>query len=70
MANSTMTSGGVNRRHRRPLHLKQIDLIVTLAADTFPTNVPPLLPPTRLPDDKYPDRIPVTIVDTSSSKDK
>ncbi|KAI7983411.1 Mitochondrial Rho GTPase 1 [Camellia lanceoleosa] len=45
-------------------------LIVTAAADTFPTNVPPLLPPTRLPDDKYPDRIPVTIVDTSSSKDK
>lgn len=42
-------------------------LIVTAAADTFPTNVPPVLPPTRLPDDIYPDRIPVTIIDTSSS---
>ncbi|KAI8024188.1 Mitochondrial Rho GTPase 1 [Camellia lanceoleosa] len=26
-------------------------LIVTAAADTFPTNAPPVLPPTRLPDD-------------------
>ncbi|KAG5549209.1 hypothetical protein RHGRI_014538 [Rhododendron griersonianum] len=42
-------------------------LIVTAAADTFPINVPPLLPPTRLPDDLYPDRVPVTIIDTSSS---
>lgn len=41
-------------------------LIVTAAADTFPINVPPLLPPTRLPDDLYPDRVPVTIIDTSS----
>ncbi|CAA2993949.1 mitochondrial Rho GTPase 1 [Olea europaea subsp. europaea] len=42
-------------------------LIVTAAAENFPTNVPPLLPPTRLPEDIYPDRIPVTIIDTSSS---
>uniref|UniRef100_A0A7N0TFT6 Mitochondrial Rho GTPase n=1 Tax=Kalanchoe fedtschenkoi TaxID=63787 RepID=A0A7N0TFT6_KALFE len=42
-------------------------LIVTAAADQFPTNVPPLLPPTRLPEDMYPDRVPITIVDTSSS---
>ncbi|KAI8022728.1 Mitochondrial Rho GTPase 1 [Camellia lanceoleosa] len=42
-------------------------LIVTAAADTFPTNAPPVLPPTRLPDDMYPDRVPVTIIDTSSS---
>lgn len=41
-------------------------LIVTAAAENFPTNVPPLLPPTRLPEDIYPDRIPVTIIDTSS----
>ncbi|KAL2491891.1 Mitochondrial Rho GTPase 1 [Abeliophyllum distichum] len=42
-------------------------LIVTAAAENFPTNVPPVLPPTRLPEDIYPDRIPVTIIDTSSS---
>ncbi|GKV08978.1 hypothetical protein SLEP1_g20545 [Rubroshorea leprosula] len=39
-------------------------LIVTAAADTFPTNVPPLLPPTRLPEDFYPDQVPITIFDT------
>ncbi|XVF06106.1 hypothetical protein REPUB_Repub06bG0019500 [Reevesia pubescens] len=42
-------------------------LIVTAAADTFPTNVPRLLPPTRLPEDFYPDRVPITIIDTSSN---
>lgn len=42
-------------------------LIVTAAAETFPTNVPPVLPPTRLPEDFYPDRVPITIIDTSSS---
>lgn len=41
-------------------------LIVTAAAENFPSNVPPVLPPTRLPDDLYPDRVPVTIIDTSS----
>ncbi|KAG8648261.1 mitochondrial Rho GTPase 1 [Manihot esculenta] len=41
-------------------------LIVTAATDNYPVNVPPVLPPTRLPDDFYPDRIPVTIIDTSS----
>ncbi|XP_047310563.1 mitochondrial Rho GTPase 1-like [Impatiens glandulifera] len=42
-------------------------LIVTAAAESFPTNVPPVLPPTRMPDDIYPDRVPVTIIDTPSS---
>ncbi|GLT90297.1 hypothetical protein SLE2022_082390 [Rubroshorea leprosula] len=42
-------------------------LIVTAAADTFSTNVPPLLPPTRLPQDFYPDGVPITIIDTSSN---
>ncbi|KAI3975789.1 hypothetical protein MKX01_023215 [Papaver californicum] len=42
-------------------------LIVTAAAETFPQKVPPVLPPTRLPADFYPDRVPVTIIDTSSS---
>lgn len=41
-------------------------LIVTAAADNFPVNVPPVLPPTRLPEDFYPDRVPTTIIDTSS----
>ncbi|CAA3030895.1 mitochondrial Rho GTPase 1 [Olea europaea subsp. europaea] len=42
-------------------------LIVTAATDNYPNNVPPLLPPTRLPEDVYPDRVPVTVIDTSSS---
>lgn len=42
-------------------------LIVTAAADTFPANVPQVLPPTRLPEDFYPDRVPITIIDTPSS---
>ncbi|KAI9098942.1 hypothetical protein K1719_024709 [Acacia pycnantha] len=41
-------------------------LIITAAAETFPPNVPPLLPPTRLPEDLYPDRVPITIIDTPS----
>ncbi|XP_022946756.1 mitochondrial Rho GTPase 1-like [Cucurbita moschata] len=41
-------------------------LIVTAAADNFPVNVPPVLPPTRLPEDFCPDRVPTTIIDTSS----
>ncbi|XXG83501.1 hypothetical protein AAC387_Pa10g1241 [Persea americana] len=42
-------------------------LIVTVAAEMFPENVPPVLPPTRLPSDIFPDRVPITIIDTSSS---
>ena len=41
-------------------------LIVTAISETFPTNVPPILPPSRLPDDMFPDRVPITIIDTSS----
>ncbi|KAL6562515.1 Mitochondrial Rho GTPase 1 [Orobanche gracilis] len=41
-------------------------LIVSVATESFPSNVPPVLPPTRLPEDLYPDRVPVTIIDTSS----
>lgn len=41
-------------------------LIVTAATDSFPANVPPLLPPTRLPEEFYPDGVPITIIDTSS----
>lgn len=41
-------------------------LILTAATESFPASVPPVLPPTRLPDDLFPDRVPVTIIDTSS----
>lgn len=41
-------------------------LITAAASETFPEDVPPVLPPTRLPADFYPDGIPVTIIDTSS----
>lgn len=41
-------------------------LIITAAAEAFPANVPPVLPPTRLPEDMFPDRVPVTVIDTSS----
>ncbi|KAJ6397571.1 hypothetical protein OIU77_018561 [Salix suchowensis] len=41
-------------------------LIVTAVSETFPSSVPPVLPPTRMPDDFYPDRVPITIIDTSS----
>ncbi|XP_050238843.1 mitochondrial Rho GTPase 2 isoform X2 [Mercurialis annua] len=40
-------------------------LIAAAATETYPENVPPVLPPTRLPTDYFPDRIPITIVDTS-----
>ncbi|KAL8166385.1 hypothetical protein V2J09_007884 [Rumex salicifolius] len=42
-------------------------LIVTAVSENFPASVPPVLPPSRLPDDLYPDRVPITIIDTSSS---
>ncbi|KAG8485539.1 hypothetical protein CXB51_018904 [Gossypium anomalum] len=42
-------------------------LISAAASDAFPEYVPAVLPPTRLPSDFYPDGVPVTIVDTSSS---
>lgn len=44
-------------------------LIIALATDSFPDKPPPVLPPTRLPPDFYPDRVPLTIVDTSSRQE-
>jgi len=41
-------------------------LIVAAATDSFPPNVPPVLPDYKLPIEFFPDGIPVTIVDTSS----
>lgn len=41
-------------------------LIATVATDSFPEKSPRVLPPTRLPNDFYPYRVPLTILDTSS----
>ena len=41
-------------------------LIATAAYDSFPANVAPLLPPTSLTEDFYPDKVPITLIDTSS----
>lgn len=41
-------------------------LIAAAASENFPESVSPVLPPTRLPADYYPDGVPVTIIDTAS----
>ncbi|KAG2534364.1 hypothetical protein PVAP13_9NG062195 [Panicum virgatum] len=45
-------------------------LVVALATEQFPENVPRVMPPTRLPADYFPDRVPITIIDTSSSPEQ
>ncbi|KAM1343935.1 hypothetical protein PS2_007991 [Malus domestica] len=42
-------------------------LIAAVATDAFDPAVPPVLPPTRLAADMFPDHVPLTIIDTSSS---
>ncbi|XP_022960031.1 mitochondrial Rho GTPase 2-like [Cucurbita moschata] len=44
-------------------------LIAAAASESFPDNVPSVLPPTHLPADFYPDGVPLTIIDSSSSMD-
>ncbi|GAB4840777.1 Mitochondrial Rho GTPase 2 [Ancistrocladus abbreviatus] len=41
-------------------------LIASVADESFPEDVPHVLPPIHLPADLYPDRVPITVVDTSS----
>ena len=41
-------------------------LVVAVATEQFPENVPKVMPNTRLPADYFPDRVPITIIDTSS----
>ncbi|XP_056850199.1 mitochondrial Rho GTPase 1-like [Raphanus sativus] len=41
-------------------------LITATATNSFPDNVPPVLPDTKLPLQFFPDGIPITLVDTSS----
>ncbi|KAF7818316.1 mitochondrial Rho GTPase 2-like isoform X1 [Senna tora] len=45
-------------------------LIAAAASESFPDAVPPVLPPTLLPADWFPDLVPLTIIDTSSSLEK
>ncbi|XP_073009017.1 mitochondrial Rho GTPase 1-like [Typha latifolia] len=42
-------------------------LIAAAATESFPDSVPKVMPPTRLPADYFPERVPITIIDTSSS---
>ncbi|XP_071735693.1 mitochondrial Rho GTPase 1-like isoform X2 [Rutidosis leptorrhynchoides] len=44
-------------------------MIMTAAANFFPTNVPSVLSPITLPEDMFPDRVPVTIIDTCHSEE-
>ncbi|KAG0586124.1 hypothetical protein KC19_2G066000 [Ceratodon purpureus] len=44
-------------------------MILAIATDSFAEGVPPVLPPTRLPTDFYPDCVPLTIFDSSSRVD-
>ncbi|KAK8960781.1 hypothetical protein KSP40_PGU000240 [Platanthera guangdongensis] len=44
----------------------KLSLIIAATTELFLENVPSVLPPSRLPADYYPDRIPLTIIDTSS----
>ncbi|KAM0900277.1 hypothetical protein ACQ4PT_020744 [Festuca glaucescens] len=41
-------------------------LVVAVTTEQFPENVPKVMPHTRLPADYFPDRVPITIIDTSS----
>ncbi|KAL5059562.1 hypothetical protein RYX36_031166 [Vicia faba] len=45
-------------------------LIAAIASDSFPETVLPVLPPTLLPADFFPDYVPLTVIDTSSSLEK
>lgn len=45
-------------------------LILLAVSETLPDKVPPVLSLSRLPDDMYPDKVPITIIDTSSSVDQ
>ncbi|KAJ0720003.1 putative small GTPase, P-loop containing nucleoside triphosphate hydrolase [Helianthus annuus] len=42
-------------------------LLAAASSGRFPESVSPVLPPTRLPADYYPDAVPVMIIDTASS---
>lgn len=44
-------------------------LIIAMATEQFPDRAPPVLPPTRLPPNAFPEHIPLTLVDTSSRKE-
>lgn len=41
-------------------------LIAAIVNEAFPEKVAPVLPPTHLPADCFPNLVPITIIDTSS----
>ncbi|KAL2502913.1 Mitochondrial Rho GTPase 2 [Forsythia ovata] len=45
---------------------EKFSLIAAAAFETFSREAPPVLPPTRLSADFYPDNVPITIIDTLS----
>ncbi|CAO1942301.1 unnamed protein product [Urochloa humidicola] len=45
-------------------------LVVALATEQFTENVPKVMPPIRLPADYFSDRVPINIIDTSSSPEE
>ncbi|KAI4294913.1 hypothetical protein MLD38_040801 [Melastoma candidum] len=53
-------------RGRRISRDREVELKCTAATEVFPENVPPVLLPTRLPRCTYPDRVPSTVIATSS----
>lgn len=63
---SSSSTGGVRIVVAGDRGTGKSSLIITAAAESFPTNVPPVLPPTRLPEDMFPEHVPVTVIDTSS----
>ncbi|XP_047163018.1 mitochondrial Rho GTPase 2-like [Vigna umbellata] len=45
-------------------------LIAAIATESFAESITPVIPPTLLPPDLFPDKVPLTVIDTSSSLDK
>ncbi|XP_024020110.1 mitochondrial Rho GTPase 1 [Morus notabilis] len=67
-----MTIGSLNRSGRVRIVVagdhgtRKTSLINTVAAKKYSVNVPALSPPTVVPEDSYPGRVPITMIDTSS----
>ncbi|XP_072996464.1 mitochondrial Rho GTPase 1-like [Typha latifolia] len=75
MASPSVAAAGASYVGRTSVRLAVIgdqgtgksSLIVSVATESFPDNVPRVMPPTLLPADYYPDGVPITIIDISSS---
>ncbi|KAK9691887.1 hypothetical protein RND81_09G226400 [Saponaria officinalis] len=66
MANQSTLKNGIRIVVAGDSGTGKSSLILTAVSETFPTDVPSLLSPSRLPDDLFPDRVPITIIDTSA----